>query len=104
MYTVVETKIFQQYASAIWSDVEREELINWIAVHPFSGDVIPGTGGLRKVRYARDGMGKRGGARVIYYNLLGNGEIWLLIAYTKTKFDKLPASFLNKLREEIHHG
>lgn len=65
---------------------------------------MPGTDGLRKIRYARGGMGKRGGARVIYYNLLDDGEIWLLIAYTKTKFDKLPINFLNKLRDEIHHG
>ncbi|WP_211463058.1 transcriptional regulator [Collimonas silvisoli] len=104
MRTVIETEIFQRYASEIWSDTEREELVNWIAVNSLSGDVIPGTDGLRKVRYARGGMGKRGGARVIYYNLLDNGEIWLLIAYTKAKFDKLPTHFLNKLREEIHRG
>lgn len=104
MYTVIETEIFQRYASEIWSDVEREELINWIAANPLSGDVIPSTGGLRKVRYARRGMGKRGGARVIYYNLLDSGQIWLLIAYTKAKFDNLPTNFLNQLREEMHHG
>ncbi|MEM4990714.1 transcriptional regulator [Collimonas sp. H4R21] len=104
MCTVIEAEIFQRYASEIWSDAEREELINWIATNPLSGDVIPSTGGLRKVRYARRGMGKRGGARVIYYNLLDNGQIWLLIADTKAKFDNLPTNFLNQLREEIQHG
>ncbi|WP_081729307.1 helix-turn-helix domain-containing protein [Pseudomonas sp. QTF5] len=51
-----------------------------------------GSGGLRKVRWSRSGMGKRGGTRVIYYNTLSEGSIWLLIAYTKTKFDNLGVS------------
>jgi hypothetical protein len=50
------------------------------------------------------GKGKRGGARVIYYNILEDGEIWLLIAYSKAKFDNLPTAFLNQLREAIQHG
>jgi hypothetical protein len=49
-------------------------------------------------------MGKRGGARVIYYNQLESGEIWLLMVYVKAKFDNLPTSFLNQLREAIDHG
>ncbi|TES96178.1 transcriptional regulator [Burkholderia cepacia] len=104
MYTIVETPVFLRYADDIWRDSEREEFIHWIANNPLAGDVIPGTSGLRKVRWSRAGMGKRGGARVIYYNLLDDGEIWLLIAYTKAKFDNLPASFLNQLREEIERG
>lgn len=103
MYTVIETAVFQRYADEIWSVVERQEFIVWLANNPLAGDVIPGTGGLRKVRWGRSGMGKRGGARVIYYNLLNDGQIWLLIAYTKAKFDNLPTSFLNQLREEIQH-
>ena len=59
---------------------------------------------MRKVRWVRQGMGKRGGARVIYFNRLENGEIWLLIVYAKAKFDNLPAAFLNKLKEEINNG
>jgi hypothetical protein len=66
--------------------------------------VIPQTGGLRKVRWSRAGMGKRGGARVIYYNRLENGEIWLLILYTKAKFDNLPITFLQNLSEEVENG
>ena len=104
MYTVIETAVFQRHADEIWSAIERQEFIVWLANNPLAGDVIPCTGGLRKVRWGRSGMGKRGGARVIYYNLLNDGEIWLLIAYTKTKFDTLPTAFLNQLREEIHHG
>ena len=50
MYTVVESRIFQKHAAGIWSDAEREEFITFIARHPESGDVIPDTGGLCKVR------------------------------------------------------
>ena len=104
MYTIVETETFQQYAANIWRDPEREAFIAWLANNPLSGDVIPGTGGLRKVRWSRPGMGKRGGARVIYYNVLDDGCIWLLIIYTKAKFDNLPATFLKRLREEVENG
>ena len=68
--TVIETEVFQWYATDIWRDGEREAFIVWLATNPLSGDVIPGSGGLRKVRWSRAGMGKRGGARVIYYNVL----------------------------------
>jgi hypothetical protein len=104
MYTIIETAVFQRYAGEIWQDIDREEFIVWLANNPLAGVVIPGTGGLRKVRWSSPGKGKRGGARVIYYNLLDDGEIWLLIAYTKAKFDNLPTPFLNQLREAIEHG
>lgn len=104
MRTVIETEIFQRYAAPIWNDDEREEFIAWIAANPMAGDVIPGAGGLRKVRWSRAGMGKRGGARVIYYNMQSEETIWLLIAYTKAKFDNLPTAFLVQLKEAINHG
>lgn len=103
MHTVAETEIFQRYAASIWSGDELKAFISWIAENPLSGDVIPGSGGCRKVRWSRAGMGKRGGARVIYFNM-PDGRIWLLIAYTKSKFDNLPASFLEKLKAEVEHG
>lgn len=101
MYTVVETETFIRYTDSFWRENERQALIAWLAHNPCAGDVIPGTGGLRKIRWSRSSMGKRGGARVIYYNVLEDGQIWLLIAYTKSKFDNLPSAFLNKLREEV---
>ncbi len=102
MRTVIETEIFKRYADDIWSEPEREEFIRWIAANPLSGDVIPGSDGLRKVRWSRQGMGKRGGARVIYYNAEEAQYIWLLIAYKKSKFDNLPASTLSKLKEAMN--
>lgn len=104
MYTFIETPIFQRYAADVWADDERLEFIAWLANNVLAGDVIPSTGGIRKVRWSRAGMGKRGGARVIYYNQLDDGRVYLLIVYTKAKFDNLPAAFLNQLRDEVERG
>ena len=102
MLTVIETPIFQEYARSVWKDAEREAFIDWIAVNADMGDVIPGAGSLRKVRWAREGMGKRGGARVIYFNRLANGEVVLLLVYAKAKLDNLRPEFLVKLKEGFH--
>lgn len=101
MLTIVETSIFIKYAKMVWSDEERVEFINWIAANPLAGDVIPNSGGCRKVRWSRDGMGKRSGVRVIYVNQLEKGEIGLLIVYAKSKFDNLPSDFLSVLKQEF---
>ena len=103
MNTVSETPIFQKYAEEIWSESERSEFINWIAANPYAGDVVPGSGGCRKVRWTRQGMGKRGSARVVYFNEI-EGRIWLLIVYAKSKFDNLPAEFLAQLKSEVENG
>jgi hypothetical protein len=68
MRTVAETAVFEKYAAEIWSEGDRQAFINWIAANHDAGDVIAGSGGCRKVRWIRGGMGKRGGARVIYFN------------------------------------
>ncbi|SEI66190.1 transcriptional regulator [Achromobacter sp. NFACC18-2] len=99
MLTVIETGEFGVWAAKVWSDSEREAFVDWIAENPEAGDVVPGSGGCRKVRWSRSGMGKRGGARVIYYLRLTHGEVVLLIVYAKAKFDNLPVSFLAKLKE-----
>jgi len=68
---------------------------------PKPGDVIPASGGIRKVRWSRSGRGKRGGVRVIYFNRLTNGEIWLLLIYSKSARENIPAHVLRAIREEI---
>jgi mRNA-degrading endonuclease RelE of RelBE toxin-antitoxin system len=100
MRTVSETPIFVRYAKEIWTEAEREEFINWIAANPESGDIIPRSGGCRKVRWSASGRGKKGGARVIYF-LAKETSIWLLVVYTKAKFDSLPTEFLIQLKAEI---
>ncbi|MES2016474.1 MAG: transcriptional regulator [Pseudomonadota bacterium] len=101
MLTVIETPEFIASAARIWADTERVEFIDWIADNPLSGDVIPGAGGLRKVRWTRQGLGKRGGARVIYFTRLSSGELVLLLVYVKAKFDSLRPEFLLKLKEKF---
>lgn len=100
MRTVAETPTFIRYAAAIWSDAERQAFITFIAANPEAGDIIRESGGCRKVRWSRSGTGKRGGARVIYF-LTPDGTVWLLIAYTKAKFDNLPAPFLAQLKKGV---
>lgn len=99
--TVAQTPIFQKCAAAIWTADELDRLVNWIALNPLAGDVIPGSGGLRKVRWSASGRGKRGGARVIYCNLAQHGTVWRLMAYTKAKLDNLPPSVLKELKNAI---
>ena len=98
--TVAETPLFVKYAADVWSEPERVEFINWIAANAESGDVIPGSGGCRKVRWSTVGSGKRGGARVIYF-LEHEHTIWLLIVYKKSKFDNLPTEFIAELRKGV---
>lgn len=64
---VSETTVFQRTAAKIMAAVERDALIEYVARNPEAGAVIPGTGGIRKLRWRRVGQGKRGGVRVIYY-------------------------------------
>ena len=83
--SVVETSTFVRQAEAIWTEDERLALVDFIARNPESGDLIPGTGGIRKVRWSRSGSGKRGGARVIYFYHHADAPIYLLLAYAKVQ-------------------
>jgi mRNA-degrading endonuclease RelE of RelBE toxin-antitoxin system len=103
MYTIIETPTFQEDARRIWSEQERGAFCAWLAANPEVGDVIPGSGGCRKVRWSIAGRGKRGGARIIYYNRLAIGEIWLLVIYTKSVTGNIPAHILKSIREAIEH-
>ena len=103
MRTVAETPAFQRYAAEVWTAAEGEQFISFIASNPLAGDLIRGSGGCRKVRWSASGQGKRGGARVIYFNA-DESTIWLLIVYTKAKFDNLPTSFLIELKQGVEDG
>lgn len=85
MRTVIETPTFQRQAEKFWSSDERLAFIAWIAVNPLAGDVIPGAEGARKVRWGLRGAGKRGGARVIYFNYVEDGTILLVMMYVKAE-------------------
>ena len=101
MLTIVETSTFQRLWPDYWTEDERAAFASWLALSPEAGDVVPGSGGVRKVRWTRQGSGKRGGVRVVYFNRLKNGEIWLLLIYSKSIRDNVPADVLKQLKQEI---
>ena len=91
MLTVVETPEFQKQAAKVWSNDERLDFISWLAENPEAGDVVPGAGGARKVRWQVQGRGKRGGVRVIYVNFTADEFVLLLAIYTKSDNANMPA-------------
>ena len=101
MFTFVETPLFTRLLPDYLSDDEFLELQAALSDAPDSGSVIPGSGGIRKLRWAMPGRGKRGGLRVIYYLRTGREEIWLLTLYPKNVTDNIPAHVLKRIREEI---
>src|SRR5690606_35152752 len=92
MQTVVELPTFIRQAEAIFSPEERTALIDYLAAYPLMGDEIPGTGGVRKLRFSAGGKGKRGGTRVIYYWYGDEAPIYALLVYAKSvRTDLSPA-------------
>jgi Protein of unknown function (DUF1044). len=84
----VETASFIR-SSSFWGEEDIDDFKNYIASNYEAGDIIPGTGGIRKIRWSRPGIGKRGGARVIYYYYDRQNPIYLLFAYPKNVKDNL---------------
>ena len=102
--TVVETGPFIEDATRCLRQDEREEFIGYIARNPTAGVMIPGTGGVRKVRWRAGGRGKRGGARVIYFFHNERVPLFLLTAYAKSqRVDLAPAqrTALRRITAEI---
>ena len=92
MQTVAETPTFTRQAAKLFREDEKRELIDFLADNPLTGDEIPGTGGVRKLRFATSGRGKRGGARVIYYYRDEEMPIYALLVCAKSaKTDLTPA-------------
>jgi len=84
LVTAAETQLFMRQAEAVWSPKEWEAFVDFIARNPEAGEVIPGTGGVRKVRWGKQGRGKRGGTRVIYFFHDRDAPIYLLMVYAKS--------------------
>lgn len=83
MLTVVETLLFQKQWPLYWTEEERGEFAAYIAESPDAGDVVPESGGIRKLRWCRAGSGKSGGVRVIYFTRIAEEEVVLLTLYAK---------------------
>ena len=98
---MVEVEPFPSKADLVWKEEERLEFINFIANHPMAGDRIPGSGGIRKVRWLGQGKGKRGGVRVIYYYHDPSFPLFLLTVYAKSKKDDLSSEELRAMRKLV---
>lgn len=96
--TVVETPEFLAAVRRLLTDEERALLVDYLARNPAAGDVIPGTGGVRKLRWALEGRGKRGGARVIYFFHGSAMPLFALTAYAKNERADLSQGDRNAFR------
>jgi hypothetical protein len=82
-------------------DKEYASLQAFLVMNPEAGDLIPGSGGVRKLRWKRPGAGKRGGVPVIYYVRYSPNELWLLTIYAKARHGNIPAHVLKALKEKF---
>lgn len=83
------------------TDEQYGDLQKWLMANPEGGAVVPGSGGVRKLRWAATGRGKRGGYRVIYYVRRPMGVIWMLTMYPKNVAESIPGHLLRQMREEL---
>ena len=95
--------MFERYLPHYLSDDEFARLQMVLRDNPTAGVVIPGSGGIRKLRWRRQGMGKRGGVRIIYY-LHRPHTTWLLTIYAKGETASIPAHLLRAIRREMENG
>lgn len=101
MFSFIESRLFTRLVVTYLNDDEYRALQVELSRNPHAGPVIPGSGGVRKIRWAAHGRGKRGGYRVIYYVRRRHGVIWLLTIYPKNVLDDLPVHLLRQIRKEI---
>jgi hypothetical protein len=104
VFTFIESSIFERVLTAYLDDDEYSELQQYLIHNPEAGEVIPRSGGVRKVRWARSGTGKRGGLRVIYFVRYRPNEFWMLTLYARAKRENIPAHILKQLLEVFRDG
>ncbi|MAR55839.1 MAG: addiction module toxin RelE [Rickettsiales bacterium] len=101
MKTVVEFPDFSKQAEDLFTVDQLNELRTHLALNPLAGDIIPGSGGVRKLRWEAKGKGKRGGARVITYFHVSGDEVLVLAAYAKNTQVTLSKSHIAMLRQLV---
>lgn len=101
MFSFVESKLFTRLVGDYLTDDEYAQLQTALAEAPERGAIVPRSGGVRKLRWAQPGRGKRGGIRLIYYAKTREGVIWMLTIYAKNEEQNIPAHVLRKIKEEL---
>ena len=101
MISFVETKLFTRLVQEYLSDEAYSALQQALLADPEAGAVIPGSGGVRKLRRGVAGRGKRGGIRVIHFLRARQGQVWMLTLYPKNVAESIPAHILKQIKDEI---
>lgn len=101
MFSFIETKLFSQLREDYLPDDEYARLQEALIERPEGGALIPGSGGVRKMRWSQPGRGKRGGIRVIYYAKVRDGVVFMLTIYAKNEVEDIPGPILRRIKEEI---
>lgn len=104
MVTFVESPLFTKQVHDYLTDTEYGAFQEYLAANPELGDVVRGSGGVRKIRWSRRGTGKSDGVRVLYFARTEAGQIWLLLIYAKSAVDSIPGHILKALKEEMEHA
>jgi mRNA-degrading endonuclease RelE of RelBE toxin-antitoxin system len=99
----IEASLFTRYVYTYLTEDEYIGLQTFLLISPEAGDVVPGSGGVRKLRWVMTGKGKRGGVRVIYYLKKRDNEIWFLTIYKKSETQNIPAHILKRIAKEIEN-
>ena len=97
MHGIAETTEYARRAEKLLSESERRDVIDYLAAHPKAGDLMEGTGGVRKLRWARSGAGKSGGVRVVYYVHSEAMPLYLLTVFAKNERANLSRGERNDL-------
>jgi mRNA-degrading endonuclease RelE of RelBE toxin-antitoxin system len=99
----IEATAFTKLLSSYLTDDEYRALQTYLMQKPDAGNIVKGSGGVRKVRWAQDGKGKSGGVRIIYYWKKPDHEVWMLTMYSKTERSTIPGHILKQIAEAIDH-
>lgn len=98
---VIQTTVFEKVIGRFISDEEYRHLEATIVQYPEKGDIIPGSGGIRKLRWKRQGLGRRGGLRIIYYWITEDYQILMLYAYPKSQQEDLTKDQVKELKKLV---
>lgn len=101
MLTVVESPLFQKLWPLYWDEEERAEFAAHLSSNPEDGDVIRGSGGVRKIRWSRPGTGKSGGVRIVYLLRTEHAEVYLLTMFAKSVKENIPLAVLKEIRRAL---